>query len=420
MFKKLLTAAIGLSVIGTAQAAPNLEEMWELIQKQQAEIYQLKTQLETTEKRVTETEVKTEATFAAVEEVSVGPVAKLAEWADKTTIGGYGEMHYNNLTSDNSSSSKEEFDLHRFVLFFGHQFTNDLRFFSELEVEHNVAGEGKNGEVEIEQAYIEWDYAENHRVKAGVFLTPVGILNETHEPETFYGVERNPVEKNIIPSTWWEGGAMFSGEIAEGFSYDAGVHSGLFINPDPDPLKADDGKWKIRDGRQKVSEAEGDDLAYTARIKYTGIPGLELATTFQHQTDIWQGESFMGEDEADANLVEMHAIYNKGPFGLRALYAHWDIDDVIENVKAGADEQEGFYIEPSYRLNEKLGFFVRFSEWDNQAGESSADGEKQQYDIGFNYWLHENVVLKADYRHDNNEGDSEEFSGFNLGVGWSF
>lgn len=413
MYKKLLTAAIGISVMGTTQAAPNLEEMWELIQKQQAEISQLKTQLESTEKRVAETEVKTEATFAAVEEVSAGPVAKLAEWADKTTIGGYGEMHYNNLTSDNSSSSKEEFDLHRFVLFFGHQFTDDLRFISELEVEHNVAGEGKNGEVEIEQAYIEWDYTENHRAKAGVFLTPVGILNETHEPETFYGVERNPVEKNIIPSTWWEGGAMFSGEIAEGFSYDAGVHSGLFIDPSK-------GKAKIRDGRQKVSEAEGDDLAYTARIKYTGIPGLELATTLQHQTNVWQGESFMGEDEADANLIEMHAIYNKGPFGLRALYAHWDIDDVIENVKAGADEQEGFYIEPSYRLNEKLGLFVRFSEWDNQAGESSADGEKQQYDIGFNYWLHENVVMKADYRHDNNEGDSEEFSGFNLGVGWSF
>lgn len=413
MYKKLLTAAIGISVMGTTQAAPNLEEMWELIQKQQAEISQLKTQLESTEKRVAETEVKTEATFAAVEEVSAGPVAKLAEWADKTTIGGYGEMHYNNLTSDNSSSSKEEFDLHRFVLFFGHQFTDDLRFFSELEVEHNVAGEGKNGEVEIEQAYIEWDYTENHRAKAGVFLTPVGILNETHEPETFYGVERNPVEKNIIPSSWWEGGAMFSGEIVEGFSYDAGVHSGLFIDPSK-------GKAKIRDGRQKVSEAEGDDLAYTARIKYTGIPGLELATTLQHQTNVWQGESFMGEDEADANLIEMHAIYNKGPFGLRALYAHWDIDDVIENVKAGADEQEGFYIEPSYRLNEKLGLFVRFSEWDNQAGESSADGEKQQYDIGFNYWLHENVVMKADYRHDNNEGDSEEFSGFNLGVGWSF
>ncbi|MDX2463606.1 MAG: porin, partial [Porticoccus sp.] len=226
-------------------------------------------------------------------------------------------------------------------------------------------------------------------------------------------VERNPVEKDIIPATWWEGGAMFSGEIAEGFSYDAGVHSGLFIDPN-------NGKSKIRDGRQKVSEAEGDDLAYTARIKYTGMPGLELAATLQHQTDVWQGESFAGEDSADANLVELHVVYNSGPFGVRALYAHWDIDDVIENVALGADEQEGFYLEPSYRINEKLGFFARFSEWDNQAGESSMDSEKQQYDIGFNYWLHENVVLKADYRHDNNEGSSDEFRGFNLGVGWSF
>ena len=412
MNKKLLAAIVAINVAAGAQAAPSLEEMWELVQKQQAEIAQLNAQLEKTEQRISETEVKTEATFAAVEEVTAGPVAKLADWADKTTIGGYGEMHYNNLTSDNSSSSKEEFDLHRFVLFFGHQFTDDLRFFSELEVEHNVAGEGKNGEVEIEQAYIEWDYTEDHRAKAGVFLMPVGILNETHEPETFYGVERNPVEKNIIPVTWWEGGAMFSGEIAEGFSYDAGVHSGLFINPA-------DGKSKIRDGRQKVSEAEGDDLAYTARIKYTGMPGLELAATVQHQTDVWQGESFGGEEEVDATLWEAHAAYNKGAFGLRALYAHWDLDDAIETVKAGADEQEGFYIEPSYRLTEDLGVFVRFSEWDNQAGDSS-DTEKQQYDIGFNYWLNEQVVLKADYRHDNNEGDSEEFRGFNLGVGWSF
>ena len=419
MYKKILTTAIALSAVTTAQAAPSLDDMWELIQKQQAEIAQLKTQLTTTEQRVTETEVKTEATFAAVEEVTAGPVAKLADWADKTTIGGYGEMHYNNLTSDNSSDSKEEFDLHRFVLFFGHQFNDDLRFFSELEVEHNVAGEGKNGEVEIEQAYIEWDYAESHRAKAGVFLIPVGIINETHEPETFYGVERNPVEKTIIPATWWEGGAMLSGEIAQGFSYDAGIHSGLFIDPDADDDPLTSGKSKIRDGRQKVSEAEGDDLAYTARIKYTGMPGLELAATLQHQNDIWQGESFAGEDGADANLFELHAVYNKGPLGVRALFAHWDIDDVIENVKAGADEQEGFYVEPSYRINEKLGFFARFSEWDNQAGDSS-DTEKQQYDIGFNYWLHENVVLKADYRHDNNEGDSEEFRGFNLGVGWSF
>ncbi len=412
MHKKTLLALAGLSLATVTQAAsPSLEEMWALVQQQQAEIAQLKSQLNATEQRVAETEEKTEATFAAVEEVTSGPVSKLAEWADKTTVGGYGEVHYNNLTSDNSNNSKDEFDLHRFVLFFGHQFNDKLRMYSELEVEHNIAGEGQNGEVEVEQAYIEYDYAQNHRAKAGVFLMPVGIINETHEPDAFYGVERNSVEKDILPATWWEGGVMFSGELAEGVSYDAGMHSGLYI----DPTVSD---WKIRDGRQKVSEAKGDDLAYTGRLKYTGVPGLELATTIQYQSDLWQGETFAGEDEVDATLWEAHAIYNRGPFGMRALYAHWDIDNAIETIKAGADEQEGFYVEPSYRLTEKLGLFARYSEWDNQAG-SNNDSEKQQYDVGVNYWLDEHVVLKADYmRQEVESGD--ELRGFNLGVGWSF
>lgn len=206
---------------------------------------------------------------------------------------------------------------------------------------------------------------------------------------------------------------MFSGELGAGFSYDAGVHSGMFIDPNED-------KSKIRDGRQKVSKAKGDDFAYTARVKYTGVPGLELAATAQYQADLWQGESFAGKRDADATLVELHAAYRNGPIGLRALYARWDIDSVIENIKEGADEQRGFYIEPSYQLTDKLGIFTRYSRWDNQAG-SSSDTEKSQYDIGFNYWLHEQVVLKADYmREDNNKSGEPEMRGFNLGIGWSF
>ncbi|TNE76181.1 MAG: porin, partial [Gammaproteobacteria bacterium] len=143
-----------------------------------------------------------------------------------------------------------------------------------------------------------------------------------------------------------------------------------------------------------------------------------LAATVQYQSDLWQGETFGGEDEADATLWEAHAIYNNGPFGVRALYAHWDIDDAIEAVQVGADEQEGFYIEPSYKLSERWGLFARYSEWDNQAGDSS-DTEKQQYDVGVNYWLDEHVVLKADYMRQEVEA-GDELRGFNLGVGWSF
>ena len=418
MLRSIFIAGVILSIAFAAEAnsQPSLDKMWELIQAQQAEINSLK-------KGLSENDAKTESAFVAVEEVTSGPAAKLAEWASKTSIGGYGELHYNNHSSDNSTSSKDEFDLHRFVLFAGHQYNDKLRFFSEFEIEHSIAGEGQAGEVEVEQAYIEYDYAENHRVKGGVFLIPVGILNETHEPDTFYGVERNPVEKNIIPSTWWEGGAMLSGQIAEGLSYDAGVHSGLYINPAAsDDGKADpshkDNKHKIRDGRQKVGKAKGDDLAYTARLKYTGIPGLELATTVQYQSDVWQGTKVNNESGVDAMLIEAHGVYRKGPFGLRALYAHWDIDDKIEVVKVGSDEQEGFFIEPSFQLTDKLGVFARFNQYDNTAG-GNTNSEKKQTDIGFNYWIHDQVVVKVDYFDQDNDSGTE-YKGYNVGIGWSF
>lgn len=319
-------------------------------------------------------------------------------------IGGYGEMHLNlNNGKDN------EIDYHRFVLFFGKEFNQRTRFFSELELEHSLAGNGddKPGEVELEQAYVEYDVNDSTKARAGLFLLPIGILNETHEPDTFYGVERNNVEKRIIPTTWWEGGVSLSGSIVDGVSYDVAIHSGL-----------NNEEATIRSGRQKVAEATANKAAYTARVKYTAIPGLELAVSGQYQDDILQGA---GDDEIGAGLIEAHAVYQKNGFGLRALYAQWNIDSDVESAaleNIGASKQNGFYIEPSYRINEKVGVFYRNSQWDTNAADS-ADSEVTQNDIGVNYWLAETAVLKADYYRQEKAGDLSG-TGYNLGVGFSF
>ena len=215
-----LTAGLVLGLM-TMQAAtastptPTLEEMWALIQQQQAEIAQLKSQLASADKEIKETSVKVEATASAVEQgAAAGGQSLASSWTERTQIGSYGEMHYNNLDDkNNNGGDKDEIDFHRFVLFLGHDFTDTTRMFSEIELEHSVAGDGENGEVELEQAYIEHDLNSTTQMKAGLFLIPVGILNQTHEPDTFYGVERNNVERNIIPTTWWEGGLALNGEI---------------------------------------------------------------------------------------------------------------------------------------------------------------------------------------------------------------
>ncbi|MFC1772915.1 porin [Pseudomonadota bacterium] len=398
-FSSIGLAAALLANIGLAGAAmPSPEEMWEIIQQQQREIEALKQgQKENTEKAEAAVEVAEESKNAS---------SGSASWAENTQIGGYGELHYNNL------DSKKEIDFHRFVLFFGHQFTDRLRMFSELELEHSVSGDDQNGELELEQAYIEYDITQNQHVKGGVFLLPVGILNQTHEPPTFYGVERNPVETNIIPSTWWAGGIEFTGEVfsetVPGFSYAVSVHEGLDTNAG--------NNYAVRKGRQKTSEADANDLASTAQIKWTGIPGVELAATIQYQQDVTQGND---PTAGDAWLYETHADIQRGAFGLRALYAMWDLDG--SGPKAiGADEQTGFYIEPSYRITPEWGVFARYNQWDNQAGSNGNDTEKKQYNAGVNYWPHPDVVLKADAQQQDNEGTSKNDNGFNLGIGYQF
>ena len=213
----LIRAALAAAVLSTLQspawADMSVEERLKAMEIRmnalETENQALKGQLKTTEQKV-------EATSEQIEKVASKPASGMASWAEKTRIGGYGELHYNNLDGEGGAADKDEIDFHRFVLFLGHTFNERTRFFSELEVEHalvkdKTSGSAGGGEVELEQAYIEYDLNENHRAKAGLFLVPVGILNETHEPPSFYGVERNPIEKDIIPATWWAGGAALSG-----------------------------------------------------------------------------------------------------------------------------------------------------------------------------------------------------------------
>ena len=392
-----------------AAPAPSAEELWAVIQTQQKEIEQLKAQQKSTDQKVEDATQKVQATSETVEQTAQAveqaqKTASKSSWADKTKVGAYGELHYNNL------ESKNEIDLHRFVLFLGHEFSDRVRFFSELEMEHTQAGEGRKGEVSLEQAYLEYNFASMHSARAGVLLVPAGIINETHEPTTFYGVERNPVETNIIPSTWREGGLGFAGEIAPGWGYDLTFTSGLKTPT------TDSNAYKIRNGRTSVAQAEANSGALTGRIKWTGLPGVELAAALQYQDDLTQGVGVPGASSS-ATLLETHAAITRGPWGLRALYARWDLDGAAP-AAIGRDKQSGWYIEPSYKITSKLGLFARYNEWDNSAGANGpSNTEIRQIDAGLNYWLHEDVVLKFDIQ---NQSGGANDDGFNLGVGYQF
>ncbi len=403
----LLAASMTMATATTAAQQPTPEQMWEIIQSQQKEIEALKRGQQDNAKQAADADEKAEAAVVAVEESSTG---SRGNWADRTTIGGYGELHYNNIDATDPANDNKEIDFHRFVLFFGHEFTDNIRMFSEFELEHALSkdtADGSNpGEVELEQAYIEFDLRDNLQARGGVFLLPVGILNETHEPNTFYGVERNDVENIIVPSTWWAGGAALSGQHDNGISWDLAVHEGLMM-PTSD--------FRVRSGRQKTAEASAEDLAYTGRLRYTGIPGLTLAASANYQSDASQ----VSGDGLDAGLLlETHMVYEKGPFGLRALYAEWDFDGAAVTA-AGVDKQKGWYIEPSFKPRNNVGVYARFEDLDG----ARTQDRFEQWEVGANFWPHEDVVIKADYRsrdHDLAGDAGRDFDAFDLGIGYQF
>ncbi|MEQ9520235.1 MAG: porin [Parvibaculum sp.] len=398
----MLIAGLGLPTgSALAEDLPSREEMWKVIQAQQAQISELS-------RKLTNTDEKVEATGEAMETIAASGSTSTPGWWQRTSIGGYGELHYNGGKTD-------RIDFHRFVLFFGHEFNDDVRMFSEVEIEHALAGEGQPGEVELEQAFLEFDLGEYHALRAGVQLIPVGIMNETHEPPTFYGVERNQVETNIIPTTWWEAGLGVSGELGEGFSYDLMYHSGLEV-----PTTGGNA-FRVRNGRQKVANADARDGATTGRLSFTGIPGVEVATSVQYQEDLTQGSA----QATPAVLVEGHvdANYALGPgtIGLRALAAVWDLDSTAA-AAIGRDEQYGWYVEPSYRFGTDwgdLGFFVQYAEWDNSAGDA-ADSVFSQTRIGANFWPTPDTVFKIDYQFDDAPTAASEDNRLNVGLGYQF
>ena len=340
-----------------------------------------------------------------------------ADWAERTSLGGYGELHYNNLNGEDGAGDLERTDFHRLVLFIGHEFNDWVRFASEIEIEHSHICADCNGDVVLELAWLEMDINSNHHFRAGQDILPIGLLNLTHEPTTFYGVERNHVEAEVIPSTWTEAGAGFWGSIAPGLNYNLFVHTALVT---------DTTNMRVRSARQKVANANDQDLAILGRLLYNAIPGLEVAFTFDYQAD-YTGTA--DNIDASAWLTEAHIDYqHSSGFAMRALYARWDFgsDNGFDPGVLDADKVEGWYVEPSYKtaltgfIPGEIGVFFRYSEWDER-GTGGPMADHEMINVGANWWPTENVVFKIDGQWEkasaNTRGTQD---GFNLGLGFQF
>jgi hypothetical protein len=361
------------------------------------------------------------AAFAGseVDALDASLISKEKSLWDRFSFGTYGEIHSTFLKDGGT-----DIDPHRIVLFADFQFTDNLKFVTETELEHFLrksAGDSSftssGVELKFEQAYLEYTFGDDLLAKAGLILAPVGVLNEVHEPTTFYGVERPNVEKRIIPTTWTVLG------VGATKTYDVWQFEGLLHGGN------DTKGGSIRGGRSKYGidlfgvnsdgnrfNQNNDSWAITGRTKYSGIEGLVLSGSLQYQSDMDSRAS----GTQNGVLGEAHGIYRNGGFQFIAMGTAWDID--VDNSEG--DSQWGYYAEPSYAWDTaigKVGVFGRVSQYkyaDLAAGSTAK--EYTEYNLGGNYWINENLVVKADYLNVEKKGENGSTESYNFGFGWYY
>ncbi len=455
----LLPVDVRTQETGTESQDQKIKELEEKLRSVTEEINQLKSQglpedrlLSIEEKLgILAEEIENIKSAAVVEDPTYEQVYGAAPAASKVylkdrglSIGGYGELVIGQIKHGND----DVVDAQRVVLYFGYKFTDRIIFNSEIELEHATTSSnanGQSGSVSVEFALIDFLLMPELNLRAGILLAPFGIVNELHEPTTFFGVFRPSVERFIIPTTWRENGAGLFGEFDLGSMGTLSYRAYVMNSFDARGFKASNNRGL----RIKGNRALFNDVAFVSRIEYDPIPYLAfggsifLGNTGQDQTindpdSPFNGQSFSGffqMYEADVQ-AEYKGFEGRGLVVYTTLGDSAEVNALngLEGDASVGSRQWGYYLVGGFNVLslastpnqyfQYLAPFVRWEQFDTQARvptgfSRNPANDRSQFTVGLNYKPLPNVVIKSEYQWlDNKANDADKQ--FNFGLGYVF
>jgi hypothetical protein len=355
-------------------------------------------------------------------------------------IGGYGEVHYNQPVSPDIRKNGT-LDVHRIIMMLGYQFNDKVQFVSELEFEHV-------SEVYVEQAFLQYKLSNSVNFRGGLILTPMGIINEYHEPTTFNGVERPQIDNAISPSTWREIGFGITGVILPvSLRYQAYLMNGF---------NSFDGQARIggasglRGGRQKGVESYISSPNFSGKVEYFGIRGLNLGLSGYFgdtQSTLYNGIDKNDEAalaKADSSVVGISMVGADARYSYKGLKLTGQLYyTLLSNTgafnqftigKGGGNlgsSMYGYYIDLGYNVlrtvktEKQLIPFLRYSNYDThyKVPENMTDNLSYQKNVvttGLSFFLTQGAVVKADLQFVKTGVTDKYATTFNAGFGVMF
>lgn len=342
---------------------------------------------------------------------------------NKTVISGYGSAFYQRDFNQQVSTVA----LDRVVLFVGHNFSDKISLFTELEVENAIVS-GTNsdepssgrGDVSMEQAFLKFNLNARQYLVAGLFTPRIGITNENHLPVNFNGVERPIVEQLIIPTTWREIGVGLYGTLDRlPLNYSIALVNGL----NSAKFHHDTG---LGEGEGLGSNATANNLAITASVQYrikdlkfqlAGYAGGTVGLSKRSADSLNVGLQ-TGAFGTPLYLGEFDVQYAHHGFAAKALgtYIAYPNADKIYRAYATSigSGMYGAYLELGYDWlyprkggSQQFITFLRGEALDLNSSLTTLQKEDDQIDetlkqthviAGISYFPIPNVVIKADVR----------------------
>ena len=320
-------------------------------------------------------------------------------------LGGYGELHWNKTADADGNQTINTLDFHRFIIYYGYNWTEKWSFKSEVELEHNFVADGE-GELELEQAFVNY-HAGNWGFQGGVILPTAGLLNEYHEPPLFLSVERPAYSKYIIPTTWFGNGIALYGNYS-GFNFRFALL---------EDLEGEDISFSgIRGGRGKGFKTTGYSLLKNMSVVYTGINGLRLGGSVSMNDAPYENNA---DTSISVQLIEANAKYFAN--NIYAILEYGTTSFTGNKIDAPLKSSSGYYLDFGYNIGgfintNKLIPWVRISNVSKNDDDLSKQTDCLRF--GITWWPIDDVAFKTDFANVTTDGTTT--TEFNLGIGYKF
>lgn len=370
---------------------------------------------------------------------SPNAASKLLVSENKLTLGGYGQLDYNQPI-DKELMKNGVLDVHRLVLLLGYKFNERTHFVTEIEFEHV-------NEVYVEQAFLNYKINKWLNFRGGLLLIPMGLVNEYHEPTTFNGVNRPMVDTKIIPSTWRELGAGFAGTLDEvSVKYQVYVVNGFNSYSNTALVNGSDA---LRKARQKGIKSIISTPDFAGRIDYFGLKGLSVGASFyggKTQSSLYNNLNRNDAAQllrADSSVLQMamtavDARYTLKGLRLRGQFVYAALGNTAAynsfaknagTAKGIGSAMSGFYAEAAYnifqtydKINSELIPFVRYEKYNTQHKTDEVTLKNDEYNntllvTGIGWKITSGAMLKADVEFAKNKATEAWGKSLNIGIG---